>query len=244
MRRLLPGVLLLLLLLLACGVPGEGAPDAGPVDGDVVVPEQTCKNVPPDGGVRAADAFADRVVSFSPGESSGFGADCFPYVVLGPPWGSAGQQSLDVLTLGKKGSIVLAFDDVGLVDGPGTDLLVFENPLSAFPETGEVEVSADGQAWFKWPCDGTNKDAGYPGCAGVRTVQSSPDNGIPATDPERAGGDRFDLATLEGLPDAGFVGRFVRIADTGLNAYSGSNGGFDLDAVAVVNGTPLDGGTP
>jgi hypothetical protein len=49
-----------------------------------------------------------------------------------------------------------------------------------------------------------------------------------------AGGDAFDLADI-GLQRA----RFVRIRDSGENPYEGTAGGFDLDALAVVNGVEL-----
>jgi hypothetical protein len=179
--------------------------------------------------------FVDRVVSFTPGEDSGFGQDGYPDIVLGPPHGSgSGMGSLHVLSLGKRGEIVLELTDIGVVDGPGVDLLVFENPFRGFTETGVVAVSEDGQAWHEFPCDSSNRAGGYPGCAGVTQVSSSPDNGISPTDPAVAGGDGFDLSTL-GVARA----RFIRIRDSGSNSYGSSSGGFDLDAVAVVNGSPL-----
>jgi hypothetical protein len=179
--------------------------------------------------------FADNVVSFTPGEYAGFGQDGYPHIVLGPPHGgSSSMGSLDVLSLGQWGEIVLEFTDIGVVDGPGVDLLVFENPFGNFAETGVVAVSEDGLTWHEFPCDATNRAGGHPGCAGVRPVFSSPENGLSATDPAVAGGDGFDLATL-GVARA----RFVRIRDSGANSYGFTSGGFDLDALAVVNGSPL-----
>jgi hypothetical protein len=110
------------------------------------------------------------------------------------------------------------------------DLLVFENPFSGFAETGVVGVSEDGETWTEWPCDTTDAARGYPGCAGVAIVYASSTNGVDATDPEAAGGDRFDLADI-GVARA----RYVRIRDSGANGYAGVSGGFDLDAVALVN---------
>ena len=193
---------------------------------------------PPVSGCPAASSpFATGVVSFTPGEFAGFGQDRFPGVVLGPPQGAgAGMGSLDVLSLGRGGEIVLSLGEA-LVDGPGVDLLVFENPFAHFVETGRVAVSEDGQTWFDFPCDSSNEAAGYPGCAGVHPVFSSPDNGISPTDPSVAGGDGFDLSTL-GVP-SGFQGHFVRIRDSGANYYGSISGGFDLDALAVVHGSPL-----
>jgi hypothetical protein len=208
-----------LLALAACGAPlpavegGLEAPDAS-VDAD------------------AGDPWADAVVHFSPGPGAGFGQDAFPEVVLGPPQGGGESGgSLDVLSLGFEGSIVLQFTDLVAVDGPGPDLLVFENPFTGFRETGVVAVSEDGVAWHEFPC-AAKADGGTAGCAGVSPVFSSPGNGVSGTDPTVSGGDAFDLAEL-GVARA----RFVRVTDTGANRfYGGPGGGFDLDAVAVVHG--------
>jgi len=180
------------------------------------------------------DPFADAIVSFEPGPGNGFGQDSLPHVVLGPPVGGGEIGSLHVLSLGEQGAIVLELSDIGLVDGPGVDLLVFENPFVGWVETGRVAVSQDGQTWHTWPCDEHDANGGYPGCAGVERVWSTPDNGVDPTDPDEAGGDAFDLADL-GVEHA----RYVRITDSGANTYDGETGGFDLDAIAVVNGEPL-----
>ncbi|WP_434384011.1 cell surface protein [Melittangium boletus] len=213
--RFLSAWLLPALLVAGCGAP-ESEPEPGVCDSD-------------------RNPFAGRVVSFTPGDAAGFGQDRFPDVVLGPPHGGgAVMGSLDVLSLGRRGEIVLELTSLAVVDGPGVDLLVFENPFGSFVETGLVAVSEDGQTWHEFPCALTDRAGGYPGCAGVKPVFSSPDSGVSATDPAVAGGDGFDLATL-GVPRA----RFVRIRDSGANYYSGASGGFDLDAIAVVHGEPL-----
>ena len=189
----------------------------------------------PDQATAGGGRFADRVVDFTPGSFAGFGQDKFPAVVLGPPQGAgASAGSLDVLSLGKGGCIVLAFANTELIDGDGADLLVFENPFSGFFETGVVSVSGDGSTWATFPCAATDKAANYPGCAGTHYVYSSPENGIDPTDPAKAGGDPYDLRDL-GLNAA----RYVRICDSGQNSYAGTSGGFDLDAVAVVHGRTL-----
>ncbi|RKG80410.1 cell surface protein [Corallococcus terminator] len=186
------------------------------------------------------DPFADRIVSFAPGAAAGFGQGQLPNIVLGAPQGAgAGSGSLDVLSLGNSGVIVLEFTDIAVTDGPGVDLLVFENAFlrpsgRPFAETGVVAVSDDGVTWSEFPCASANAAGNFPGCAGVTPVYSSPGNGISPTDPAVAGGDGFDLAAV-GLTRA----RFVRIRDSGANGYAGTSGGFDLDAVAVVNGVQL-----
>jgi hypothetical protein len=220
-----------LLFALACGSPSGDTDGDAPIDTDSPADTDTGGDTDT-GEVPAEDPYADYVVSFAPGEGSGFGQDDFPDVVFGPPrGGTSGNASLHVLSLGREGEIVLGFDDVGLIDGEGVDLIVFENPFSGWVETGVVAVSEDGETWAEWPCDPLAD--GYPGCAGVDAVYAGPDANDP-TDPSVAGGDQYDLAEL-GIAEA----RFVRIRDSGANSYDGISGGFDLDAVAVVNGQPL-----
>ena len=177
------------------------------------------------------DLFADAVVSFKPGPGAGFGSEGFPDIVLGPPLGEGeGMGSLHVLSLGKEGEIVLEFLEPIAVDGPGPDLVVFENPFIGWVETGVVAVSEDGQNWREFPC-ATNREAGtFTGCAGVKPVFASPLDGVGKLDAAMVGGDAFDLAEVQ-LPQA----RFVRIRDSGQNTYAPPGGGFDLDAVGAVN---------
>lgn len=175
--------------------------------------------------------FASTVLAISFGPGAGFGQEAYPENVFGPPEGAGPLAgSLDVLTLGDGGSITVGFGDGGIVDGPGPDLVVFENPFWVggnpdvpYAELGAVEVSADGHDWHAFPCSTDAAD----GCAGVRPVLAGPDApSIDPLDPEAAGGDAFDLADV-GLAAA----RFVRVTD--LAAQAGRT--FDLDAVAAVH---------
>ncbi len=243
---------LLSMALFACGA---GAPaqeageislgDAGPGGSSDVGPPPPKPRVdggfPSEAGVLPAHRFATAVVSFSPGDCAGFGLPQMPEIVLGPPVGGGlAQGGLDVVSLGRGGSIVLSFEPNAIVDGPGPDFIVFENAFFVagdisrpFAEPGEVSVSEDGVAWRTFPCTATQPP--YGGCAGWRPSLSSPDNGISPLDPEKAGGDPFDLAGV-GLARA----RFVRIVDRGLeacppNPNKTTTNGFDLDAVAIVN---------
>ncbi len=225
----------MILLLLACGGAEGDTPSATPPPErgvDTAAPVDTAAGDTPAPAWDGPWPFADSVVSWAPGEGAGFGQDRLPDVVLGPPRPpGGGGGSLDVLSLGRDGVIVLGFRDLVLVDGPGPDLLVFENAMAGWVETGAVAVSDDGTTWTEWPCAAADTDGNHPGCAGVTPVYATPENGLDPTDPAVAGGDAFDLAAL-GVPRA----RWVRIRDSGANTYEGVAGGFDLDAIAIVNG--------
>lgn len=203
---------------------------------------------PREGGVRqdagspepSALPYAESVVAFVPGPGAGFGQDRFPDVVLGPPAGSgAGSGSLDVLSLGVGGEIVLAFGERDLVDRAGPDLVVFENPFwvgndptRVFAELGEVSVSTDGASWRSFPCDVTGAGMGqFPGCAGWTPTRVYDPAELPL-DPMNSGGDAFDLAEV-GLERA----RYVRIRDLATTGQ-GPSAGFDLDAVGGVHLEP------
>lgn len=189
-----------------------------------------------------ADPYVDRIVSFEPGEGAGFGQDKLPDIVLGAPRGHGKLEPSDhVLSLGKGGKITLEFVDNEVIDEEGPDFIVFENaflnapgddPGNGFFELAKVEVSADGKEWKEFKFDAISRK----GCAGHHPVLANPDeNDIDPIDPEKAGGDAFDLKEV-GLK----MIRFVRITD--LDNASGANGtmGFDLDAVAAVHSRPRD----
>lgn len=186
---------------------------------------------------KPADPFVDRVVSYRIGSGGGKNKEKLPGIVLGPPKGGGKLRAgTDVFSLGSGGEIVLEFTDNEVFDGPGPDFIVFENPFLQEPgndphagyfEYGRVDVSEDGVNWKYFPADtGTKK-----GCAGWNPVLANADeNAIPSTDPEKAGGEAYDLKDV-GLK----VIRFVRITD--LQNKLGGEGtmGFDLDAVAAVH---------
>lgn len=240
----------------ACGSSSSGAappPDAGVSlggDGDLdagALPDGAKPTVDggfeaPDGGVIRADRFVTAVTSFTPGECAGFGIPSMPGVVEGPPVGGGDLQgSLDVVSLGVGGEIVVSFEPNAIVDGPGPDFIVFENafyaagdPSKPAADLGEVSVSEDGATWKTWPCAPASAPP-YGACAGWHPVYSAPGNGISPVDPKTAGGEAYDLADV-GLTSA----KLVRIRDMKTTTTCDArpkptNAGFDLDAVAIVN---------
>jgi hypothetical protein len=217
-------------------VDGGGSLDASwaMAEGGYVVPEA---------GVIPADRFITKVVSYSLGPCSGFGQKQMPQIVEGPPVGGGAEMgSTDVLSLGNGGQIIVSFEPNAIVDGPGVDFIVFENPFyiggnpdDVYAEPGEVSVSEDGVNWTSYPCPDTTNNPPYQQCAGVHPVYSNPDNGISPIDPATAGGDPYDLATI-GVKQA----KYVRIVDKVIESCPDSGvrldtNGFDLDAIAVVN---------
>ncbi|MBN1550681.1 hypothetical protein JW979_04395 [bacterium] len=210
----------------------------------------------------SADPFVDRVADVQYGTGAGFGQDQFPEIVLGGPEG-AGEfgGSNHILSLGDGGWIILEFTDNVAENGPGPDLIVFENPfyvnfdpLNVFSEVAFVEVSQDGETFFRFPNDYNpdgipeNNPANWTGFAGVSPVIANSQNGIDPINPDVAGGDVFDLSDV-GLDWI----RYIRIVDTdeppnaasdddGDEIYDygwpgGTTAGFDLDAVAAIYST-------
>lgn len=162
--------------------------------------------------------------------------------------GKAVGDSFDICVLGNSGQITLTFD-TPIVDGAGADFAVFENGFSNnFLELGFVEVSSDGSNFVRFP---------------VHSLTPSPVNAFGSVDPTnidgfagkyRQGyGTPFDLSLLSGAAglDVSHV-THVRIVDvlgngteydnslpTPLPIYdpykTTGSGGFDLDAVGVIN---------
>ena len=215
------------------------------------------------------DPYADEVVSYTQGTNGGYNANLLPAVALGPPAGlGLWVGSLDVVSLGREGSIVLRFVDNVIVDGPGADFTVFENPFMLvagdgystppFAEPGRVKVSQNGTDWVEFPCTLTAAAEPYwPGCAGVYPVFSNPaptpptpHPSIPSTTPIEAlvDQDSFSFQPPPGsggdsfdLADVGLAWvRYVKVESTTFEARSASLGqsGPDIDAVVAIHSSP------
>ena len=231
-----------------------GSPDAASVDGPAAdsqwVDTGAGETAPgdqgpqPDGGSFVVGIHSVEAVTY--GQGGGFGKAKLPGVVQGgPQGGGTGGSSTDVLSLGVKGEVVVGFGAFDIVDGPGPDLIVFENPFllspyASYAEPGAVAVSSAGTAaqdFVEFACDLTTKGDPstktwpYPGCAGVQPVLANvKTNSISPADPKVAGGDLFDLAKI-GVKQA----RYLRIRDSGVSLMGTDTRGFDLDAVVLIN---------
>ncbi len=201
----------------------------------------------------------DLVVE-APG-ASGEGPGDPQNAVNGVRGGGASTGGTDVYAIPAVNSsfLVLALDGHSIGNGPGAELVVFENPFNygeggVFMDQVVVQVSRDGITWVSFPFDFTAEDetsystdpADWDGFGGVTPVIFNQDVD-PNADPfntETAGGDAFDLDQLDQAdPDAAAMTRhgfrFVRLipACTVLNPDTGR--AFVSDPIS--NGPDIDG---
>jgi hypothetical protein len=156
--------------------------------------------------------------------------------IVGPPDYSLDSKTPNydnLLSLGNNGAITFEVDGY-LIDGPGPDFSVFENPFvvhgtngtQVYAETAIVSVAiVDEPSQYRvFSCQHTV--APYTGCAGVIPVRYV--SGMPL---DSIGGDQFDLSTV-GLARA----RYIRIQDTGDNeSFLEGTEGLDLDGLALLH---------
>ncbi len=209
-----------------CGDAPEEEVEPGEEPGEVW-------ELPPD----PRSTWAAEVVRFTPGDGAGYGQDDVERAVLGAPSGLGELAgSLNVLSLGVGGEIVLGFEEA-IEDGPGVDFVVFENPFwvqgdkeRVFAELGEVAVSEDGEEWSVFSCapDAPEPGPAWPGCAGWTPTTSFELGEEEALVWEESGGDGFDLEAV-GLQRV----KYVRIRDLSESGDA-PTAGFDLDAVGAI----------
>lgn len=185
----------------------------------------------------------------SPGTFASVGTEAS---ALGPPTGS------DVVSLGDGGQITLTFG-TPIGNGSGADFAVFENgflsgsPGLAYLELGFVEVSSDGTNFFRFAAVSQTPTGTQVG--GFGPIDATNLNNL-AGKHTSGNGTPFDLAELSGVSPLLDVNKVtaVRIIDVVGSVTPGvgttdsmgnivndpfttpfASGGFDLDAVAVIN---------
>lgn len=168
----------------------------------------------------------------------------FPENIYGVPSISASRNIpanalTDIEAIGIGGEIVVGFKGKVLINGPGTDFIIFENAFvnpvnkGIFAEPGIVSVSQDGINFKEFPFDAET----LLGLAGLEPVYGDKD----PFNPEVSGGDKFDLSLL----DLDYI-RYIKIKDTSEiikylpqgHKYKNPDfllTGFDLDAVVALH---------
>lgn len=175
-----------------------------------------------------------------------------PEKVYGPALGTFG-----IVVLGNQGQIDLTFDQP-IANGPGPDFAVYENGFGSgaamiFAEIGFTEVSSDGKTFVRF--DQHCLQPNNPGAYG--SVSMGLFNNVAGTAPA-LWGTPFDLEELRNRPEV-LSGKLdlnrithVRIIDIdglapAFDAFGNQcwdatptwgSGGFDLDAVGVLNVAP------
>lgn len=203
--------------------------------------------------------WATQVVDFQPGPQN-IANPNGPLVNVGKPTDALGSPSSGLVSLGDGGSITLAFD-APIANGEGFDFAVFENgflqgalgtPL-AYLELAHVEVSSDGENFFRFPSvsltpiDKQIGGFGYLDARNIHNLAGKYINGY---------GTGFDLDDLVGFSPLLDVNNVIQIRiidvvgsiDPAYGSYDSlgniindpystpfGSSGFDLTGVGVIN---------
>ena len=180
---------------------------------------------------------------------------------------SLGELSSANITNGiPAGSITLSFG-VAIANGSGPDFAVFENGFvqggtsKILGELAYVEVSSDGVNFARFPSDSrtpaTVGPFGVIDAEGVfnlagKHVNNADSDGISVGTPFNLDDLAADPLVVGGIVNLGYV-RYIRVVDVPGNGSfldaqgdpiydawpSVASGGFDLEAVGVINATPI-----
>jgi len=181
------------------------------------------------------------------------------YVTYGIEDGALGEAegtSMNVVSLGDGGNAILTFEEA-ICDEDGADFAIFENSFSStFLELAFVEVSSDGENFFRFPA--TSYTQLFTQIADSNAILAEDINNL-AGKYMQGYGTPFDLAELagtEGLdieqithvkiidavgsinPDFASYDAHGIIVNEPWPTVSAS-GGFDLDGVGVIHQTPI-----
>lgn len=140
--------ILLVLGLLGTGVIVVGITGGEEGDGEHPIIAPLTTRLAPGPAPTPGSPFADRVVAYTPGLSQNQ-QHADPQAALGAPDLVEQPCCSGMLQLGAGGSVLLAFTDNVVRDGPGPDLQVVGE--SAQDDFILVEVSADGKTWHSYP---------------------------------------------------------------------------------------------
>lgn len=164
--------------------------------------------------------------------------------------GTAGTVSL-----GDGGNAILTFDKA-IANGQGYDFAVFENSFSStFLELAFVEVSSDGINFFRFPATSNTQDSVQVNSFG--SIDATQINNL-AGKYKALYGTPFDLEELQGttgldisnithvkiIDAVGTISELYATHDINNNSVNDpyptafGSGGFDLDAVGVINERP------
>lgn len=163
-----------------------------------------------------------------------------------------GKSNGLLVSLGDGGEAIISFE-LPIFDGPSWDFAVFENSfLNNFLELAFVEVSSDGQNFFRFPASSFSQDTVEIGAFGLMDARKI--NNL-AGKYEGSYGTPFDLAELSGIPGldiqnishvkiidvVGGINPLYATQDTAGNYINDPwpspfpSSGFDLEAIGVIH---------
>ncbi len=200
---------------------------------------------------------ADRIFDAPGATGEGFGDPTL--AIDGVHGGGLIAGSVDVYSLdyGERPYIVLGWTGARVTNGPGADLVVFENAFRTtwaanewFMDPAVVEVSLDGTTWVAFPHDYLADDEtaysphaeDWVGFAGVTPVVYDSDDAMDPFDP-LSGGDAFDLDELGTEGAAGEMRRegfrFVRVTSAAILVNPDTAEVYPRERIS--NGADIDG---
>ena len=179
------------------------------------------------------------------------------YASFGNPEDALGPATKSAVSLGDAGEAVLSFN-VPINDGPGFDFAVFENSFSdTFLELAFVEVSSDGVNYFRFPSHSqTQTDTQIDGFGNVdptyinnlagkyRALFGTPFDISEIQ--ENSLLDKNSITHVKLIDVVGSIDTMYASIDSFGNVINDPfntpffSGGFDLDAVGVINEQVLD----
>jgi hypothetical protein len=203
-------------------------------------------------------ALADEIVDAPGATGDGFGD---PQRAVNGVRGAgylAGSTDVYSLDYARRPYVVLGWSGRVVTNGPGADLVVFENPFRTmwdpdqyFMDPIVVEVSRDGTTWVPLPHAYVASDpsaysrhpADWEGFAGVLPVIVNDDTHPMSYFDPLAGGDAFDLDELAVDGEAGAIRaggfRYVRLTSAAL--VIDPRTGQDYPRDMLSNGADVDG---
>jgi hypothetical protein len=206
----------------------------------------------------AAEGLADTIVDAPGATHDGYGDPTNAIDgVRGGGW-LTGSTNVYSLTYTDRPHLVVRWSGRRVTNGPGADLVVFENAFRTmwddhayFMDPVVVAVSLDATRWVELPHHYVATDPAaysmhledWEGFAGVTPVIVNDDTHPMSWFDPGAGGDAFDLDELPADGDAGEIRaqgfRFVRVTSAAIVTDPDTDAGYPHDPVS--NGADIDG---
>ncbi len=206
----------------------------------------------------ASESLADVIVDAPGATGTGFGDPTHAIDGVHGAGYLAGGTDVYSLNYADRTYLVVRWSGRRVTNGPGADLVVFENPFRTtwnadtyFMDPVVVSVSRDGARWVELPhhyraadpSTYSTRPEDWEGFAGVTPVVVNDDTHPMSWFDLLAGGDAFDLDELGTEGDAGEIRangfRFVRVTSAAIVTNPDTGASYPRDPAS--NGADIDG---